>query len=218
MNKQRGKRPISSQRRSSSRGTEHSRKQVSQKADNRVLTNPHTSMSAADQFAILPRLNKMWKELEYPPKQADQEHSSPQRPSIDNRQAWAEYWQKLGQPGRTEPEIDEKRQKYLAKRLTISPDVKQGIYPFRFKDNEPRLSRADIEWLLATHENDQGPVNWNDPTQRNRKGLDLRGADLRGLDLSGLPLACMRGGLTNKEEGGTTDEQRAMAVVHLEGA
>ena len=218
MNKRRSKRPISSQLRSTSRGTEQSRKQVSQKADNHVLTNPHVPMSLVDQFSILQRLNKMWGELEYPPEHTDQEPPSPQRPSIDDPQAWPEYWQKLGQPGRIEPEIDEKRQKYLAKRLTILPDIKQGIYPFRFKDNEMRLSRADIEWLLAVHEGGQGPVNWNDPAQRKRIGLDLRGADLRGLNLSGLPLACIHGGLTDKEAGNITDEQQAMAAVHLEGA
>ena len=41
-----------------------------------------------------------------------------------------------------------------------------------------KLNRADVEWLLATHENGRGPVIWSDETQRERIGLDLRGADL----------------------------------------
>ncbi len=48
---------------------------------------------------------------------------------------------------RTEPEIDTERQRYLAERRAIAPDIEQGIYPFR----GIKLSRADVEWLLATH-------------------------------------------------------------------
>ena len=129
-------------------------------------------------------MSKMWSTYEYPPEYTDQEAPSPQRPSIHDRQAWPEYWQKLGQPVRTEPEIDEKRQQFLAKRLAIAPAIEQGIYPFK----DIKLTRADIEWLLATHEDKQGPVDWNDLAQRKRQGLDLRGADLRGLNLSGLLL------------------------------
>lgn len=48
-----------------------------------------------------------------------------------------------------------------------------------------RLSRADIEWLLATHEHQAmyGPIDWSDEAQGEHEGLDLRGADLRGIDL-----------------------------------
>lgn len=51
-----------------------------------------------------------------------------------------------------------------------------------------------MEWLLATHEGGQGPIDWKDQNQRKREGLDLRGADLREVNLSRLPLARLRGG------------------------
>ena len=45
------------------------------------------------------------------------------------------------------------------------------------------LSRADVEWLLAAHDDTRGPIDCSDEAQRSREGLDLRGADLRGADL-----------------------------------
>jgi hypothetical protein len=51
-----------------------------------------------------------------------------------------------------------------------------------------KLSRADVEWLLATHENGRGPVDWSDERQRKREGLDLGGANLCHTDLSHVPL------------------------------
>src|SRR3989442_2574310 len=71
-----------------------------------------------------------------------------QRPSNDDQKAWREYWVNQGQPWRIEPEIDEKRQTYLEERRAILPDIEQDIYPFR----DIQLSRADVEWLLTTHE------------------------------------------------------------------
>ena len=112
----------------------------------------------------------------------------------------------------TEPEIDSERQQFLCQRLTIAPDIQQSIYPFK----GIALTRADIEWLLITHEQGRGPVEWNEPAQRERQGLDLRGADVRHVNLRGLPLACLRGGLTREEWVATTLEQRALAGVHLE--
>ena len=114
---------------------------------------------------------------------------------------------------RTEPEIDLDRQKCLTQRLAIQPDIQQGIYPFK----EVKLTRADIEWLLTTHQAGQGPIDWNDVQQRKSWGLDLRGADLRQVDLRNLPLTRTRGGLTREEWNLTTLEQRHMAGVHLEG-
>jgi uncharacterized protein YjbI with pentapeptide repeats len=108
-----------------------------------------------------------------------------QRPANDDEKAWKAYWKAQGQPWRTEPEIDEERKKYLSERLSIIPDDEQGVYPFE----DIKLSRADIEWLLATHDNNRGPIDWNDESQRKRKGLDLRGADLSNEDLNRLPLA-----------------------------
>src|SRR6266568_8732150 len=95
------------------------------------------------------------------------------RPTTNDPDEWNAYWKALNQPWRTEPEIDILRQEYLAKRLVIAPDIQRGIYPFKGID----LSRADIEWLLATHEDGLGPVDWSGEQQHERKGLDLRGAD-----------------------------------------
>lgn len=146
-----------------------------------------------------------------------------QRPPNDERELWKTYWKTQGQSWRTEPEIDEDRQRYLDARRTIRPDIEQGIYPF--KDIEPEFTRADIEWLLATHESGRGPVEWNDESQRNREGLDLRGAFLNEQDLSGLPLARMLGGIGSRrqitprsEPIFTTTDQRDMAAVSMEGA
>jgi uncharacterized protein YjbI with pentapeptide repeats len=115
---------------------------------------------------------------------------------------------------RKEAEIDVERQATLARCLAKTPDVKKECYPFLGE----KLSRADIEWLLVTHENGKGPVDWRDEKQRHRKGLDLRGADLREVDLCDLPLACFAGGLTREEWQRTTLRQRDRAGVHLEGA
>ncbi len=112
------------------------------------------------------------------------------RHSPTSLKEWCQYWQAKGFPWRTEPEIDEKRQEELSKCRTIVPDIEKGIYPFKGM----KLSRADVEWLLATHEGGKGPIDWKDQNQRKREGLDLRGADLREVNLSRLPLARLRGG------------------------
>jgi uncharacterized protein YjbI with pentapeptide repeats len=135
-----------------------------------------------------------------------------QRPIKNDPEAWQAYWEAQGQLWRTEPEIDEDRQRFLAERCAIKPDLKQGIYPFK----DIKLSRADVEWLLATHENGRGPVNWSDRSQREREGVDLRGADLRSLDLSGLPLARMNAGGFYWNY--ATIELHKAALAHFEGA
>src|SRR5947209_4371370 len=137
-----------------------------------------------------------------------------QRPANDNKEAWRAYWEAQGQSWRTEPEIDEERQKFLNERRSITPHIEQGVYPFK----DIKLNRADIEWLLATFENGRGPVHWNAGRDRSRNGLDLRGADLCGVDLQSLPLSRMQGGLTVREWDDATREQREMASVRLEGA
>ena len=43
----------------------------------------------------------------------------PQRPTGDNRDEWKANWAAQGMPWRTEPEIDEDRQRFLAERLNI---------------------------------------------------------------------------------------------------
>lgn len=136
------------------------------------------------------------------------------RPTDDSHFVWQSYWETQKQPWRTEPEIGKVRQAYLTERHAILPDFEQGIYPF--KDIE--LSRADVEWLLATHENGQGPVMWDDPSQRNREGLDLRGARLSQVDLSGLPLAGMLGGLNLESNQAINSLHRKKAAVVLDGA
>jgi uncharacterized protein YjbI with pentapeptide repeats len=94
------------------------------------------------------------------------------------------------------------------------PDIEKGIYPFKGM----KLSRADVEWLLATHENGLGPVDWSNEDQRSREGIDLRGADLRQVDLSGLPLACMIGGLNMMQNQAINSNHRKKAAVTLDGA
>jgi hypothetical protein len=107
------------------------------------------------------------------------------RPSPEDTEGWKTYWQAQGQPWRTEPEIDTERQKYLKERNEIEPDIWKDIYPFK----DIKLSRADVEWLLATHEDDRGPLDWDDESQRTREGLFLLGANLCHEDLGYLPLA-----------------------------
>jgi uncharacterized protein YjbI with pentapeptide repeats len=138
----------------------------------------------------------------------------PQRPASDDKDVWIAYWKEQGHAWRTEPEIDSERQKYLAERQSITPDIEKGIYPFK----GIKLSRADVEWLLATHENGRGSVDWSDENQREREGLDLRGADLRQIDLHDLPLTRLYGGLTFEEWSWGIDEQGAMAAIVLEDA
>jgi uncharacterized protein YjbI with pentapeptide repeats len=127
---------------------------------------------------------------------------------------WNEYWAERGQPWRTEPEIDQDRQAELAARRSLTPDVVHGDYPFK----GVRLERADIEWLLATHEDGRGPVDPNDERQRDRVGLDLRGADLSYARLSSLPLARTACDTTGPAWQELTQEQRRMAALDLHGA
>ncbi len=137
-----------------------------------------------------------------------------QPPTTCDPEAWKSYWKILGQPWRTEPEIDSKRQEELAQRRPIIPDIEKGIYPFK----GVKLSRADVEWLLATHESggSRGPVDWSDESQRTREGIDLCGADLSYLDLRHLPLARLRGGLSLDQH--PSKEERNKAAILLKGA
>jgi uncharacterized protein YjbI with pentapeptide repeats len=114
---------------------------------------------------------------------------------------------------RTEPEVDTERQRFLMGRRAIKPDIERGIYPFRDANGSIKLARADVEWLLATHESGgmRGPVDWSDVKQQGRKRLDLQQADLSFVHLTGLPLARANLRLTHLEHA-QLDE------VHLEGA
>lgn len=137
------------------------------------------------------------------------------RPTSDDRNAWQAYWKAQSKLWRTEPEIDAERQEELAQRRTIVPNIEKGIYPFKGM----KLSRADVEWLLATHENGYGPIIWSYESQqvKVRDGLDLRGADLRQVDLHGLPLARMIGGLKLDDWSNSTNEQRNKAGALMQG-
>ncbi|MEO7002929.1 MAG: pentapeptide repeat-containing protein, partial [Ktedonobacterales bacterium] len=132
-----------------------------------------------------------------------------ERPATMDHTSWVAYWKRLGQIWRTEPEIDAERQRILTERRRTQPNIARGAYPFA----GVQLARADVEWLLATHDNGAGPVQWEDERQRGREGLDLRGALLANADLRRLPLARLIGGLT-----GGNDEQNEAAAPHLEGA
>lgn len=135
-----------------------------------------------------------------------QPHHSPTSP-----EEWRAYWQSQGQPWRTEPEIDARRQEELSKRRAIVPDFEKGIYPFK----GVKLSRADVEWLLAARGNEHELPDWN---SKRYVSIDLRGADLRQVDPHGLPLARLHGGLGWKQWNVATVEQRDIAGIHLEGA
>jgi uncharacterized protein YjbI with pentapeptide repeats len=134
--------------------------------------------------------------------------------------SWRDYWTAHGMPWRTEPEIDAQRQRYLSERRAIRPDIARGVFPFL----GVTLDRADVEWLLATHESlgMVGPVSWDDERAKlekdRRQGLDLRGADLRNASLTALPLARLLGGLTHPERMTSTHVQRHSAAVQLAGA
>ena len=138
----------------------------------------------------------------------------PQGSIANDCDLWRDYWRNRNHPWRTEPEIDVKRQAMLNQYLTTLADSERGCYPF--KDIGSKLSRADVEWLLASRVD--GNVDWSNVHQWECAGLDLRGADLRKVRLSGLPLTHMRGGLISDEWVLATDHQRDLAGVHLERA
>jgi hypothetical protein len=56
----------------------------------------------------------------------------PPIPQKDDLKGWREYWQKKGQPWRTEPEIDVSRQQFFSEPRSIIPDIEKGIYPYVF--------------------------------------------------------------------------------------
>src|SRR6266536_2926413 len=139
--------------------------------------------------------------------QTQQVIHAPLQHSLTSPEEWHAHWQVKGLPWRTEPEIGAKRQEELSKCRAIVPDIEKGIYPFKGM----KLSRADVEWLLATHENGRGPVDWSDEGQRSRNGLDLRGADLHFTDLQQLPLTRLRCALTHDEQLWATEAHCVMA-------
>lgn len=123
---------------------------------------------------------------------------------------------KQGQTWRIKPEIDRVRQKELESCRNNAFNIEEGIYPFKDK----KLNRAEVEWLLATHESGDiyGPIDLSDESQRKREGLDVRGAHFEEEDLRSLPLARLRGSLTFDEWMWCNQEQREMAAVNLQKA
>ncbi|HEX8035383.1 MAG TPA: hypothetical protein VF510_16120, partial [Ktedonobacterales bacterium] len=69
-------------------------------------------------------------------------NQEPQRPTADDRKAWKAYWTTQGMLWRTEPEIDEERQRHLAERRAVQADIELGIYPFRDENGSIKLTRA----------------------------------------------------------------------------
>lgn len=134
-------------------------------------------------------------------------HTPPLHGEIDC-DAWENYWRRQGYSWRTEPEIDSQRQAQLKQYLTSTHE--SGSFA------ESTLSRADVEWLLATHE--EFDVARSSNLQREGCLLNLRGADLRRARLRGLPLAGLCGGLKIEEWIVATDQQRDAAAVRLERA
>src|SRR5947209_5011419 len=140
--------------------------------------------------------------------------SVPHSTAMNEYDIWRKHWQAQGQSWRTEPEIDAQRQKELNACSAIEPDIQQGRYPFR--NIADKLTRADVEWLLATQEDP--PIHQSEKHLRQYPGLDLRGADLSKVDLRYLPLISVRGGLSEEDWRLATMEQRDMAAIHLERA
>lgn len=148
-----------------------------------------------------------------------------QQPATEDAVDWQAYWQSQGQPWRSEPEIEKRRQEQLERMRAITPQMLDNIYGFAGE----KLSRADIEWLLATHEQGRGPIDWSDVQQRERTGLDLRGANLSGISLRRLPLARLQAGMfwydseyslkpEHMQMGSANMEGVDLSDAHLEGA
>ena len=145
-----------------------------------------------------------------------------QRPVTNDSDAWLLYWKSQGQTWRTEPEIDPERQKYLAERRSIKPDSEKGIYPFK----GVKLSRADIEWLIATSEFGREQIEMIDGDQHGHEELDLREVDLSGLTLTkvnlkkaNLYMANLEGAKLNSVDLQEANLRRANLVgAHLDSA
>jgi uncharacterized protein YjbI with pentapeptide repeats len=148
---------------------------------------------------------------------SEQQSAKPaqERPAPAGYASWQEYWMAQGMPWRTEPEIDEEQRRFLTMRRATKPNTETGVYPFK----DVGLERADVEWLLATHESRGiiGPVEWADESQRGREGLDLRGADLRGKNLAALPLSRLKAGSSHAEWLNNPTEYSELAAANCEG-
>lgn len=138
------------------------------------------------------------------------------KPVPEGYSTWNEYWTKAHkQSWRTEPEIDAERRYFLAERRAVRVDIEKGIYPFRDENGSIKLNRADVEWLLATHERQDGslgPEEYSNDVSDTQRGLDVRGADLQCVNLRKLPLTRLYAGLVAEEREKTTPAQWDLAA------
>jgi uncharacterized protein YjbI with pentapeptide repeats len=145
-----------------------------------------------------------------------QDHpSSSMSPSnTHDSETWKAYWKEQGQPWRTEPTIDEERQQRLLSYYQGVVDIERGMYPFK----GVRLSRADVEWLLAMEGQrsaEESKRGGNGGKRHKSFGLDLRGVDLSQVNLSDLPLMRLHAGLSLEEGRHATVEQSRAAAANL---
>src|SRR5713226_2184536 len=129
-------------------------------------------------------------------------------------ETWKAYWKEQGQLWRTEPTIDEELQQRLLSYYQGVVDIERGTYPFK----GVRLSRADVEWLLAMEEQrgaELSPRDGKGGNQHKSFGLDVRGVDLSQVNLSDLPLMRLHAGLSLEEGRHATVEQSRAAAANL---
>ncbi len=137
---------------------------------------------------------------------------SPSNPH--DAETWKAYWKEQGQPWRTEPIIDEERQQRLLSYSQGGVDIEREMYPFK----GVRLSRADVEWLVAMQEQRSAKERMDGSKsgkQQKSFGLDVRGADLSGVNLSHLSLMGLHAGLSLEEGRHATVEQSRAAAANL---
>jgi hypothetical protein len=76
-----------------------------------------------------------------------------ERPAPEDFGSWQNYWKAQSTPWRTQPEIDEVRQRYLTERRAIPPYTSKGVYPFRDeKGASPSLVQMWNGFWLTTLE------------------------------------------------------------------
>ena len=144
----------------------------------------------------------------------DHPSSSTLPSNTHDSEAWKAYWKEQGQPWRAAPAIDEERQQRLLSYYQGVVDIERGMYPFK----GVRLSRADVEWLLAMEEQRGAKLSPRDGKGGNQHksfGLDLRGVDLSQVNLSDLPLMRLHAGLSLEEGRHATVEQSRAAAANL---